>query len=647
MVLPNGYLDELKSRLSLSSLVGRKVSWDARKSNPGKGDYWAPCPFHQEKTASFHVDDRKGYYYCFGCHQKGDAVNFIRETENLGFMEAVELLASEAGMPMPKQDPRAAAKAEAAAGLADIMEMAVTFYRRGLRGGRAGAARDYLARRGLDEQVIEQFEIGFAADIRDGLLSHLKGKGVVAEEMEKAGLVIRSDDASTYFDRFRGRIMFPIRDGRGRAIAFGGRAMSPEARAKYLNSPETPLFHKGHALYNLGPARTAARTSETLIVAEGYMDVIALASHGFEHAVAPLGTAITEDQLRLCWRIANEPVVALDGDKAGLRAAMRLVDIALPMLEAGKSLRFALMPDGQDPDDLLRSAGPSAFRAHVDDAISLFDLFWRKETEGQVFDSPERRAALDQRLRAAIAKIEDAGVRSHYEAAIRERRRALFSSPKKIQTRQPWSPTRGGVAGPSGDTRMSALAKPDKDNGAAERLREATILALMLSYPDMLSHYEQELETLPFGDRHYDQLRHTCLQGIAAGLRTRSEFESFVRDNLGAETINSLYALGHVRANPYIREDASVETIQTVLAEAIALHRTARGRVAEAKEAEAALDSSDGEGLTWRLAEAMNAAEAARASDADEGDKEHADAREMSEYLQSLIDEKSWIKKAR
>ncbi|MCB2119090.1 MAG: DNA primase, partial [Rhodobacteraceae bacterium] len=382
MSLPPGFLDELRNRTSLSRVVGRKVTWDNRKSNQAKGDFWAPCPFHQEKTASFHVDDRKGYYYCFGCHAKGDAVSFLREAENMGFMEAIEVLARDAGMQMPARDPQAAQRADRRSQLAEVMEAAVQHYRMQLRTTAGAPARDYLSRRKLSEADRDRFEIGFAPEGWQGLWDHLKAKGIVDDLILAAGLAKPSTKGKAPYDVFRNRIMFPIRDARGRCIAFGGRAMDPGDSAKYLNSPETELFDKGRSLYNHGPAREAAGKGEPLIVAEGYMDVIALVTAGFHAAVAPLGTAITEDQLRLLWRIHPEPLVMLDGDAAGIRAAMRLVDLALPMLEAGYGLRFVILPEGMDPDDLIRARGPQAMRDLLETAQPMVNLLWQRETEG-------------------------------------------------------------------------------------------------------------------------------------------------------------------------------------------------------------------------------------------------------------------------
>jgi DNA primase len=426
MSLPRDFLDKLRTRTSLTRVVGRKVVWDTRKSNQSKGDMWAPCPFHQEKSVSFHVDERKGSYYCFDCRKKGDAISFVREAENVDFMEAVKILAGEAGMPVPDRDPRAQEKADARSVLVDVMEQAVQFYRLQLKTGQRAEARTYLAGRGLSDAALERWEIGYAPQGWQNLWDHLTGKGVAEDLILGAGLAKLSDKGNKPYDTFRHRIMFPIRDARGRCIAFGGRAMAPNDNAKYLNSPETELFEKRRSLYNLGPAREAAGKDHSLIVVEGYMDVIALSEAGFMATVAPLGTLITESQLQLLWRMAPEPTIALDGKTASLRAAMRVIDLALPLLKAGKSLRFALMPDGLDPDDVLRVQGKAAMQQLLDQAIPMVQLLWQREVDGKSFDSPERRAALDKELRKKIKLIRDPSISSHYGQAIKEMRWKLF-----------------------------------------------------------------------------------------------------------------------------------------------------------------------------------------------------------------------------
>ncbi len=601
MNLPPGFLDELRSRSSLARVVGRKVMWDARKSNQGKGDMWAPCPFHQEKTASFHVDDKKGYYYCFGCQAKGDAISFVRETENVGFMEAVEILAREAGMSMPAPDPQAQQKADRRSLLIDVMEQAVRFYRLQLNTGAAAGARDYLTRRGLSADALERWEIGFAPPGWQGMWEHLRAKGVAEELILGAGLARASDRGGQPYDTFRDRIIFPIRDGRGRAIAFGGRAMDPGDKAKYLNSPETELFDKGRSLYNQAPARVAAGKGQPLVVAEGYMDVIALAEAGFAAAVAPLGTAITESQLQMLWRISPEPIIALDGDSAGLRAAMRLIDLALPMLEAGQSLRFALLPEGKDPDDLIRATGAGAMRALLDGAMPLVQLLWRRETEGRVFDSPERKAALDKALDARVRTIRDPSVRNHYEQEIKSLRWALFD-PRRARAKTPRKAWGAPEPVPLAETRASLLA--GAGDPAQVQLREAVILAALISTPQVIARFETGIEALECADADHAGLRDAILRnGGDAPATLRDEIVTA----LGPGPLENLFSLGHVAIIPCVRKPGDIDLAEMTLTEEFAKLMAQRGLSAEIADAAEDLTGMADEAVTWRLREAAEA----------------------------------------
>ncbi|EBA12934.1 DNA primase [Roseobacter sp. CCS2] len=616
MSLPPGFLDELRNRLSLGQVVGRKVMWDTRKSNQGKGDLWAPCPFHQEKTASFHVDDRKGFYYCFGCHAKGDAITFVRETENVDFMEAVKILAAEAGMPVPERDPQAQEKADARTVLVDVMEQAVQYHRLQLQTGAAADARDYLERRGLSADAQARWEIGFAPP-NGGVLEQLSGKGIDQKLIIDAGLAAESDRGNGLYNRFRDRIMFPIRDARGRAIGFGGRAMDPNHPAKYYNSPETALFDKGRSLFNHGPAREAAGKGKPLVVAEGYMDVIALSEAGFTATVAPLGTAITEDQLRLMWRTAPEPIISLDGDKAGLRAAMRVIDIALPLLEAGQSLRFALMPEGLDPDDLIKAQGAGAMQKLLDQAIPMVQLLWRRETEGGTFDSPERKAALEKALREKVELIRDPTIRSHYDQALKDMRWALFSNRKAASVRKagggtwnsrqdPWKREVSPVA----TSRSSALA-----SGAADQdhLREAVILATFIAAPTVASEFETGLEQMECRDPIHHDLQACLLRHLGA-----DDLRAAIVADLGDTPLEKLFAQNHVAISPAIRRGGDVDIARLCLAEEFAKLTARRGQVREIEDAVEDLGGVADEGLTWRLAEASKAVDRAGRGDDDD-----------------------------
>ncbi len=640
MSLPPGFLDELRSRTSMAQVAGRKLTWD-RKSTPGKGDMWASCPFHEEKSASFHVDDRKGYYYCFGCHAKGDAISFVRETENVGFMEAVEILAREAGMPMPARDPVAQQKADRRTQLAEVMEQAVQHYRLQLKTGAAAEARAYLERRGLSEAAQARWQIGFAPDVRQGMLTHLTGKGVAADLAVDAGLCARPEGGGAPYDRFRGRIIFPIRDARGRAIALGGRAMDPNARAKYLNSPETALFDKGRSLFNHGPAREAAGKGQPLIVAEGYMDVIALSEAGFGGAVAPLGTAITETQLALLWRMAPEPIIALDGDTAGLRAAMRLIDMVLPQLEAGKSLRFALMPPGQDPDDVIRAGGAEAMEKLLAEAQPLVALLWRRETEGKVFDSPERKAMLDKSLREAVRAIPDPSLRRHYGEELNQMRWTLFrggrggSGPGGNQGgAQVFTPGQGGGArrpagsfvggrwqkAPEGATPTAKMSVLVANQGRVEEhLREAVILAVLLAHPYLLAEFSGDLEGLDCAAPEHALLRAALLRQASA---EPGDLRGQVAREVGEDALEKLYAQSHIAVIPAIRHPQDREAAMQCLAEEFAKLEAFRGAEREIREAVEDIERLADEGLTWRLGQAAQARQRA----------EHGSTEDRTEY---------------
>lgn len=638
MSLPPGFLDELRSRLSLTQVVGRKVMWDARKSNQGKGDMWAPCPFHQEKTASFHVDDRKGFYYCFGCHAKGDAISFVKETENVGFMEAVEILAREAGMQMPARDPRAQEKADRRSQLAEVMEQAVQFFRLQLNTGAAGPARDYLARRGLNGAALERWEIGFAPAGWQGLWDHLRGKGVAEELILGAGLAKASSKGGKPYDVFRNRIMFPIRDARGRAIAFGGRAMDPDDNAKYLNSPETELFDKGRNLFNHGPAREAAGKGAPLIVAEGYMDVIALDSGGFPAAVAPLGTAVTEHQLQLFWRIAPEPVIALDGDTAGLRAAMKLIDLALPLLEAGQSLRFAILPEGQDPDDLIRGDGPAAVQRLIDNATPMVRLLWQRETEGKTFDSPERKAALDKALRDKIKLIRDPSIRSHYGQEINALRRDLFAPKRKA--RGPWVAGRKPAQTPLASTKTSLIAA--SGDAAETRMREAVILATLIATPAAITQFEAGIERMECSDPDFRLIRDIILRH---GAQAPDSLREEIIGQGGGAALENLFALRHVAINPSVRSPGDVERACMTLGEELAKLEAHRGWEAEIADAVEDLAHVADEALTWRLGQAAEARNAAMRSqhqdrtEYDTGDNGARISRDERDAFAALLDQ--------
>ncbi len=500
MQFGEAFLDEIKARVRPSDVVGRHV----KLKRQGR-EFAGLSPFTSEKTPSFFVNDEKGFYHCFSSGKHGDAISFLMEVEGLSFPEAVEKLADMAGMEMPKADPQAEARAARNKETISWMVRAQEFFEKCLYRQVGETAREYLTGRGLSKTAAQYFGMGFAPNDFSALKSELIQQGATEKQLVEAGLIIESDDKSRdSWDRFRDRIMFPIHDSRGRLVAFGGRAMDKEAKAKYLNSPETPVFSKSKLLYNYHRARKALSNPKNsgrgLIVAEGYMDVIALARAGFEHAVAPMGTALTEEQLELLWRAGPEPILCFDGDKAGLRAAYRSIERALPLLKPGQSLRFALLPDGQDPDDLIRQEGPPAIQRVLDSALPLIDMLWRREQEKEPLDTPEQKAGLKSRLYAALNEIEQADVKALYKTELLARFDEAYG----------WRASRRSSAPQETKADKSAM-KRDAAVLAKNRRRERALIGGILLFPELLLQVDEVLFELPLSDPECIRLQRSFL----------------------------------------------------------------------------------------------------------------------------------------
>ncbi|CDI09128.1 DNA primase [Agrobacterium pusense] len=530
MRFSNSFLDEIRDRVNISDVIGRRVSWDKKKTNAPRGDYWACCPFHGEKSPSFHCEDRKGRYHCFGCGVSGDHFRFLTELEGLSFPEAVQQIADMAGISMPQPDPQAEKRERERTSLQDVMEMATLFFQDQLQTALGARARAYLRDRGLTGRTIETFRLGYAPDSRNALKEHLASKGVSKEQMEACGLVVHENVPVSY-DRFRDRIMFPILSSREKVIAFGGRAMASDAVAKYLNSNETELFHKGNVLYNFARARRASQAAGgTVIAVEGYMDVIALYQAGVENAVAPLGTALTESQLDLLWKMSPQPILCFDGDGAGIRAANRAADLALPHIKPDRSVSFALLPDGKDPDDLVRLEGRAPFDRVLSEAKPLAAMIWSRETSGVTFDTPEKRAQLESRLRQIVAVIGDETVRRFYQQDMRDRLNAFFQPRFQASGQQGGNFRRNGAQAPgrgfqrNAPGRGGAMATPA--SSISERLaqsglvrgyqtkpslRESVLAITIVNHPELLLEEYDEIAAIDYENRDLQRLWSTVL----------------------------------------------------------------------------------------------------------------------------------------
>jgi DNA primase len=612
-----GFLDELKARTTPSALIGRYVKLKKQ------GNEWAGLsPFTKEKTPSFFVNDQKGFYHCFSSGKHGDVITFLMETQKMTFPEAVASLAAEAGLELPAETPGEAAREEQRDSLADAGSAAAKFFAAMLRRTDGRRAASYLRERGVTDEQIEAFGLGFAPPGRAALKDALINKGFKEETLVEAGLLIKPEDGGESYDRFRNRIMFPIAGSRDRIIAFGGRALDPGAPAKYLNSPETPLFHKGSMLYNYGRARKAAGEEKTpLIVCEGYMDVIALWSAGVRTAVAPLGTALTESQLALLWRVSDEPILCFDGDKAGLGAAHRSIDRALPLLKPGKSLRFAFLPQGRDPDDLVRSEGAGAFDKVLENASPLVDVLWDRETGARPLDTPERRAALRSALRALAQRIDDRDVRSAYGSELAGRLQARFDSrPAPPPARR--GPSRQGF-------RYVAPTRPTpglKRRGAPTNwAREAALILAAVNHPPLVERQEGAFFDLELADSRLADLLSRILSALSAqpGLDSAG-LKSHLSQTGAADCLERVLNDPELLKHRFLRPDAEIDEVESGFRNALDHHLFESTFKRDVVRAASAMFSDGDEG--WKAAavareELLNSSKLHEASTEESGEE--------------------------
>ncbi len=579
------FLDELKSRLRPSEVIGRTVSLKKQGN-----EYAGLSPFTKEKTPSFFVNDQKGFFHCFSSGKHGDVISFLQETHNLPFHEAVATLAEEAGMELPKEDPKAAEREARRKGLVEACEEARKFFAAMLTRSEGRAALRYARQeRSLSDAQLQEFGVGYAPGSGSALKDTLVNKGFHEDTLAEAGLIIRPEDrGKAAYDKFRDRLMFPICDPRGRVIAFGGRALNADVPAKYMNSPDTPIFHKGAVLYRYGEARTAlasagdpkSATANTLLVCEGYMDVVALWGAGFRTAIAALGTAITENQLAMLWRVCDTPVLCLDGDKAGLRAAHRAIDRALPLLKPGKTLRFAFLPEGMDPDDLVKARGSVGFTEIVSDAKSLVEVLWQREATSQPLDVPEARAAFRARLRALVKTIADRDVRDFYADELKQRLGEAFG----YRPAGAGSMTGSGATGPRArgqwvvDRRTGRrtfqppppIASPElktlldrqKHSVSDQWVREATLIKAIVNHPALLERREAEILALDISDSSLRGLLRACLDWFStAATLDSAHLKSHLRSVDDQEILERLEQDRTLNSQSFLAGDAAPDEV--------------------------------------------------------------------------------------
>lgn len=608
------FLDELKSRLRPSDVIGRYVK--LRK----QGNEWAGLsPFTKEKTPSFFVNDQKGFYHCFSSGKHGDIFKFLSETQGVSFPEAVARLAEEAGLPLPAADADEAERSSRRKGLTQACRAAADYYASMLRRAEGRPGADYFARRGVRAEEIAAFRLGFAPAGRTALKEHLLFKGFAEEPLIEAGLLIRPDDGGASYDRFRGRVIFPITSPSGDVIGFGGRALEKDAKPKYLNSPETPLFHKSDVLYNFGSARAAATaTNAPLIVCEGYMDVIALVGAGFAAAVAPLGTALGATQLQMLWRVCDEPLICLDGDRAGVAAAYRTIDRALALLKPGKSLSFVLLPDNQDPDELVRAGGRNAVERALAGAAPMVDILWRRETETRPLNTPERRAALKAHLRELTQTIADPDVRAAYGADLARRLDAAFASPPAVErpARRPMTKKGARSLGRAwaAPTLMDGKASAALKNRAAPSAyrREASLVLGLVLRPELFAQKESDVMGLRLEDSRLARLLDEIVSAFLADPNLDSaNLKRHLHQTGSVETLERILDDEALTMQTFLRPTAEFEDVAEGWNNALRLHLSCLGR---AEAAHAAVESLAEGDERWKAVVAIRE-EAANATE--------------------------------
>ncbi len=660
MTSSNMFIQELRDKLSLAEIVGKKVHWDKRKSSQSKGSFWACCPFHDEKTASFKVDDIKGFYYCFGCHEKGDCITFLRKTENLDFFSAVKILSLQAGMQIPNSF---GTKQETVDGttrqtLIDIHELAVKYYINCLNETPSTNASDFLSNRVGSKKIIADFKLGFAPESRKKLFNYLNQQGHDAERIIRSGLCARNEDGDIY-DRFRNRIIFPIMNQNSEIVGLGGRALSSNAKAKYLNSPETEIFQKGKLLFNQNNCFRTIRNPEKVIVVEGYMDVIALSKIGMKNCVAPLGTAITSDQLQKIWRMSNTPIFAFDGDSSGERALIRLSYLALPLLSPEKTIQACRLPAEQDPDDLISKFGKDAIMNLLEKPQSLLEIIWEYETKNTTYETPENRALLDDKLGNILKNISNTNLRNHFSSAFFELKKKLFSLgvnsysdflPKPLMSRFDSTKNNLGKSSqstnqPSTGAKKSLLGSNTKPDSLESRFQETAIVISLINHPELIPNFSTQLNEVNFLHKDLKTIYQKILSLNSEKQLDRRVLKEKLNEINGYDVYLKLISTGHLQVNPFLKESASLEEAQMALDDVLARKIARQNILQELADAQDDIQEYNDEALTWRLEQANQFLHHAQSGKSIPDPFEEKSLEQDINQIKGLIKDEIWIKR--
>ena len=650
------FIDKLREKLSIVDIIGKKVNWDYKKTNVRSGTYWACCPFHNEKTASFKVDANKGLYYCFGCHEKGDTITFVMKNENLDFLKSIEKLAGEVGLTLPTTFGKSSQKIRSKSfnSILDVNKLASLYFTDCLKNTPSNSATLFLKNRISSSEMSDIFKLGYAPNKNKGLFNFLSNKGYEKDLIIKSGLCNKNDKGE-FYDRFRDRIIFPIHNSTYEIVGFGGRALSSSANAKYLNSPETEVFQKGKLLFNENNCKKNLNGNDVIIV-EGYMDVIALNKVGIKNCVAPLGTAVTLDQVNRIWRISKSPIFAFDGDISGLKALERLTYLVLPYISSEKTIKACILPQNQDPDDLISKFGKDSIKKLLQKPVPLLKILWDNVTREVEINTPEKRVQLESKLNFIVNQINERSLRFHYSEALKRLKLELFSYNQKKNTKylnknefkfnykdEPNNPKQNSL--PSLNTRNSLIANANEPNLIESHFQETAIVLLLINHPSLLDKFLTKLNEINFINEDIEIIFKNLVELITSTLTRSDEMVEKLNNKLGKDIYNKLYSTGPLKIHPLLNKVISIEEAESGLNEILNKKIARQFIEQELIEAKENIHKDDDESFTWRISQANKFFNEAISG---KNYKKTDDQNELVDDLKAindLIKDKIWIKK--
>ena len=650
------FIDKLREKLSIVDIIGKKVNWDYKKTNVRSGTYWACCPFHNEKTASFKVDANKGLYYCFGCHEKGDTITFVMKNENLDFLKSIEKLAGEVGLTLPTTFGKSSQiiRSKSFNSILDVNKLASLYFTDCLKNTPSNSATLFLKNRISSSEMSDIFKLGYAPNKNKGLFNFLSNKGYEKDLIIKSGLCNKNDKGE-FYDRFRDRIIFPIHNSSYEIVGFGGRALSSSANAKYLNSPETEVFQKGKLLFNENNCKKNLNGNDVIIV-EGYMDVIALNKVGIKNCVAPLGTAVTLDQVNRIWRISKSPIFAFDGDISGLKALERLTYLVLPYISSEKTIKACILPQNQDPDDLISKFGKDSIKKLLQKPVPLLKILWDNVTREVEINTPEKRVQLESKLNFIVNQINERSLRFHYSEALKRLKLELFSYNQKKNTKylnknefkfnykdEPNNPKQNSL--PSLNTRNSLIANANEPNLIESHFQETAIVLLLINHPSLLDKFLTKLNEINFINEDIEIIFKNLVELITSTLTRSDEMVEKLNNKLGKDIYNKLYSTGPLKIHPLLNKVISIEEAESGLNEILNKKIARQFIEQELIEAKENIHKDDDESFTWRISQANKFFNEAISG---KNYKKTDDQNELVDDLKAindLIKDKIWIKK--